>query len=326
MNPTVVIAYNEFSDLAIEQKILDRAGVRIVRVPDYSIERILGLPEPVHGLMVTIQPVTRELLLGLKECRIIGRAGTGLDAIDIATATAQGIWVTNVPDYAVDEVSTHAIALLLSFVRHIPELIESTRRGEWDTHFVRPIPRLRGQTLGLVGFGRIARATAVKAAGLGLDVIAYDPYLQAAEIEAAGVRAVDWETLLAHSDYLSLHVPLTNSTRQIINAAALVQMKPGAFLINTARGGLVDDVALLDAVRAGRIAGAALDVLPVEPPTPDYPLLHEPRIRITPHIAWYSEEANYDVRARAAEDVVRVLRGERPRNPVNEPRERTPLH
>jgi len=197
-------------------------------------------------------------------------------------------------------------------------LVESTRNGEWTHRLVAPLRRLRGQTLGLLGFGRIGQAVATKASGLGLEIMAHDPYLDAQVIVAGDARAVDRETLLRESDYLSLHVPLNDTTQRFLDAQALALMKPTAFVINTARGGLVDEEALLHAVRSGQIAGAALDVLTVEPPPPDHPLLHEPRIMITPHSGWYSEDANHDVRVRASEEVVRVLRGERPRCPVNE--------
>jgi D-3-phosphoglycerate dehydrogenase len=270
------------------------------------------------ALMVSTHKVPASLIASLERCRIVSRVGTGLDAIDIPAATERGIWVTNVPDYSVDEVSTHAITLLLALARRLPRVLESMRRGEWDSRQARPFPRLKGQTLGLLGFGRIAQAVAGKAHGLGLDVIAHDPFVPAQAMEAAGVRAVDAATLWRSADFISLHTPLTPGTRGVVNAQALSQMKPTAYLINTARGPLVDEDALLDAVHSERIAGAALDVLTVEPPAPDYALLHDERIIVTPHYAWYSEAANHDVRVRGAEEVVRVLRGERPRNPANE--------
>ncbi|MCA1553844.1 MAG: C-terminal binding protein, partial [Chloroflexi bacterium] len=244
--------------------------------------------------------------------------GTGLDAIDISAATKRDIWVAYVPDYSIDEVSTHALALLLAHARRLPRLIASTREGLWDYQVVPPIERFNTQTAGVLGFGRIGRAFALKAKGVGLDVMAYDPYVAPEVIEAAGVRAVDLQTLLCTSDYISLHMPLLDSTRNLIDAHALALMKPTAFLINAARGGLIDESALLTAVRAGQIAGAALDVLVTEPPQADNELLHEERIWITPHVGWYSEAARRDVRIRAAEEVVRVWRGEAPRCPVNQ--------
>ena len=225
--------------------------------------------------------------------------------------------MTNVPDYSVDEVSSHTIALLLAQARHLPKLFELARQGIWDSKSVRPFDRLSGQTLGVVGFGRIARAVTAKAQGLGLRVLAYDPFIEGSVIEKTGAKAVALDSLLRESDFVALHVPLTDSTRHIINRDALAKMKPTAFLINTARGSYHQDT-LLEAVRTGKMAGAALDVLTVEPPPPDHPLLHEEKILVTPHTGWYSEAANRDVRVRGAEEVLRVLRGEAPRFPANQ--------
>jgi|FLYN01.1.fsa_nt_gi D-3-phosphoglycerate dehydrogenase len=315
--PTVVVAYDEFNDTQVEEAVLKSIDARVIHSRNLNTPEALEAAKQADALMVTIQQVTADVLATLEKCKIISRVGTGLDAIDIPAATQRGIWVTNVPDYSVDEVSTHAMALLLAHARRIPDLVESTRRGSWDKMFVRPIQRLRGQTLGLLGFGRIGQAVASKARGFGLEIIVYDPYVDAQKLESMGVRPVDLDTLLRTSDYISLHAPLTESNQHIINEGALDKMKPTAFLINTARGALIDEDALLKALRSKQIAGAALDVFAVEPPPPDHPLLHEPRAMITPHIAWYSEAANHDVRVRGAEEVVRVLRGEKPIYPAN---------
>src|SRR5579859_2020828 len=316
--PTVVIAYGEPHDTAVETQILGPLQATLVHLKGLETPEQLAAARQADALMVTIQRVPASLIANLAHCRIISRLGTGLDAIDIAAATARGIWVSYVPDYWVDEVSTHAITLLLAQARRLPKVLASTRRGEWNGMLAQPFPRLKGQTLGVLGFGRIARAVAAKGHGLGLEVIAHDPYIPPAVISAAGVRAVDAPTLWRESDFISLHTPLTDDTRQVVNAESFAQMKPSTYLINTARGPLIDEAALLHAVRSGQIAGAALDVLTVEPPPPDDPLLHEEKILVTPHYAWYSEDANHDVRVRGAEEVVRVLRGERPRCPVNE--------
>jgi D-3-phosphoglycerate dehydrogenase len=172
-------------------------------------------------------------------------------------------------------------------------------------------------TLGVLGFGRIGSAAAAKGRGLGLRVIAHDPNVDPAVMQAAGVEPVSWERLLQSADYLSLHVPLEAGTRQLINEEALALMQPHAYLINTARGGIIDETALLAALQRGTIAGAALDVLTTEPPPPDHPLLHDPRVTVTPHAAWGSFEASQDVRTKGAEEVVRVLRGEQPRYAAN---------
>lgn len=314
---TVVIAYNLFPDIAVEQQVLDSANAKAVRINGLETADTQDILRNADALIVSLEHVTSEVIATMERCRIISRMGTGLDSIDIPAATAHGIWVTNVPDYSVDEVSTHAIALLLAAARRLPQLFELTRQGRWDSEAVRPIERLQEQILGVVGFGRIARAVAAKARGLGLEVIAYDPYVDSEIIEAEGVQSVEWRALLSNSDYISLHTPLTEETHNIVDASALSHMKSTAFLINTARGGLVDEDGLVAALRSKEIAGAALDVLSTEPPSPDHPLLHEDRVMITPHTAWYSEAATHDVRVRASEEVVRVLRGEEPRCPVN---------
>jgi D-3-phosphoglycerate dehydrogenase len=317
MKPTIMIAYKPFGDFQIEESVLQSLGGTILYFPDTTSPEAREAMRTVDAVMVTIQSVTAEMLADMQRCRIVSRLGTGLDAIDLDAATANGIHVTYVPDYSIDEVSNHAIGLLLAHARGLVPLIQSTRSGQWSNESIVPRPRLKGQILGLLGFGRIGQATATKAQGLGLEVIVYDPYIPTQLATEWGVRLVDLDELLATSDYISLHSPLTEDNRSIINAQALARMKPTAYLINTARGPLIDEEALLHAVRTDQIAGAALDVLSVEPPAPDNPLLHEERIAITPHTAWYSEAAKVDVRMRGAEEVVRVLQGGAPRNPVN---------
>ena len=318
MPPTVVTAHGNPEDSQIERELLQAIGANLAHVASLDTPDARALLRTADALIVTTHRVSTELIASMERCKIISRAGTGLDAIDIRAATKYGIWVAYVPDYSVDEVSSHAIALLLAHARGIPWLVEATRNGKWTHQVVAPRKRLHGQTLGLLGFGRIGQAVAAKARGLGLEIIVHDPYLAPQVIVDGGARPVDRETLLRESDYLSLHVPLTDANWRFLDAQALALMKPTAFVINTARGGLIDEEALLNAVQAGQIAGAGLDVLTVEPPPADHPLLHEPRIIITPHSGWYSEDASHDVRVRAVEEVVRVLGGEQPRCPVNE--------
>jgi D-3-phosphoglycerate dehydrogenase / 2-oxoglutarate reductase len=318
MQPTVAIAYRSADDSRTERELLQAIDAKLVYIDGLDTPEAGATISAADALMVTTHRVPANLIDAMKHCRVISRVGTGLDAIDIPAATAHGIWVAYVPDYSVDEVSTHAIALLLSHARGIPRLIEAARAGSWTNQSVVPLRRLRGQTLGILGFGRIGQMMAAKASGLGMEVQAHDPFLTPEQIAAAGARPVDWETLLRTSDYLSLHAPLTNNTQKVINAQTLALMKPSAVLINTARGGLIDEEALDQALKTGRLAAAALDVLSVEPPPPDHPLFQNSRVMITPHSAWYSEDANHDVRVRASEEVVRVLRGERPRCPANE--------
>ena len=322
MNTKVVIAYPGFGDIEIEKEILSAAGLEIEHVGNLDTEQAREAARRCDALMVTIQPVRADLIQSLERCRHICRVGTGLDAIDIAAATERGIWVTYAPDYSIDEVSTHAIALVLAQARGLQGLLGATRQGIWNSESGGILYRLSDQTLGVVGFGRIGQATAAKGRGLGLEVLAYDPYVDAAAMEELGVQVVDLETVLRNSDYISLHSPLTDETSHLINAETLALMKPTAYLVNAARGGLIDEDALLAAVQNGQIAGAALDVLAVEPVAADHPFLGEERILLTPHAGWYSEESKVDVRVQGAEEVVRVLRGERPRAPVNDVPER----
>ncbi len=318
MKPIVVVAHDEFTDATVEEDVLSAIGATVLYPRNLTTPEAIEAAIEADALIVARQKVSGEMLSRLRRCRIVSRAGTGVDNIDVGAATKYGIWVTNVPDYSVDEVSTHAIALLLAYVRRIPRLVEMTRQGIWDSMLVRPLERLAGQNLGVLGFGRIGRAVAKKGIGLGLSVTAHDPFVDAASMREMGVRSVDFETILRTSDFLTLHMPLSNATHHIIDAKALPLMKPTAFLINTARGGLVDENALLCAVESGTIAGAALDALLAEPPPLDDPLLRDERIMITPHIGWYSEASGRDMRAWSAQEVVRVLSGERPRYPVNQ--------
>lgn len=317
MKPTVVVAYPGFGDIEIEREILGRIDVLVEHVGTLDTEESWKAAQRADVLMVTIQPVPAELIERMDCCRLICRVGTGLDAIDIPAATARGIWVTYAPDYSIDEVSTHAIALVLAQARGLPGFFRTTRKGIWDAEAGGVLYRLSEQTLGVIGCGRIGQATASKGRGLGLKVLAFDPYADAAVMAELDVQLVDLETLLRSSDYISLHSPLTKETSRLINAGTLAMMKPTAYLVNAARGGLVDEEALLAAVQEGKIGGAALDVLADEPVASDHPFLQEERILLTPHAGWYSEESKVDVRMQGAEEVVRVLRGERPRAPVN---------
>ncbi len=236
--------------------------------------------------------------------------------MDLAAATAAGIVVTKVPDYCIDEVSDHAVALLLALARKIPSSNAQVHAGRWEMKAVVPIHRLRGRVLGLVGFGRIPQLVAPKAKAFGLRVIVYDPFVQADVLARERVDQVDFEELLAQSDYVSIHTPLLHETRNLFSTDAFSRMKPGSYLINTARGPIVDEHALAKALDGGQLAGAALDVMPQEPPTAS-PLLGRENVIITPHTSFYSEESLLELQRKASEEVVAVLTGKRPRNPVN---------
>jgi D-3-phosphoglycerate dehydrogenase len=293
---------------------------------EVSIHRVIGfahdaaeLYRHADAIITELHPFDATRIAALDRCRIIACASTGYDYVDLQAAARRGIWVTNCPGYCTDEVATHTLALILSQARRLPQARSLARAGEWDPRPVRPLPHVRGQTLGLIGFGRIGSAVAAKARALGFRVLACDPYVDESAMRAAGVTPAGRETVLRESDYVSLHTPLTDETRDMIDSAALKLMKPSAYLVNTARGALVVEAALLAAVRENRIAGAAIDVLRVEPPPAEHPFLHDDRIAVTPHSAWCSEESDQAVWEWAAGYVAAVLRGERPAAAVNEP-------
>ncbi len=317
MGPLVVVTDSVFPTLEPAREVLASIGAELRLAEASDPVRMSALAREADALMVTYMPIGAELIQQLSRCRIIARFGIGVDNVDVEAATRAGIVVTNVPDYCVDEVSDHALALLLALARRLFPADQSVRAGMWSVNAVTPIHRLRGRVLGLVGFGKIARALAQKAQALGLEVLAFDPYLSPEFIKTQGAHPVGLDELLQRSDFISIHVPLTPETRHMFNDETFQKVKLGAFLINTARGPIVDEGALLRALDAGQLAGAALDVLEREPPSADSPLMRRGDVIVTPHIAFYSEEALVELQIRAAEEVVRVLQGQRPRNPVN---------
>ncbi|MBT4720029.1 MAG: C-terminal binding protein [Rhodospirillaceae bacterium] len=283
---------------------------------DASVDNILAVAADAEALLVTYGQINAEVIAGLNNCKVIGRFGIGIDNIDIAAATKKGITVTYAPVYCLDEVSDHAMALLLSLARKVTFGANLVSGGRWEMPAVVPIHRLKGRTLGLVGLGNIPQALVPKAQAFGIKVIAADPYCPDDVFQRMGVEKVDLDEMLARSDYVSVHAPLTPETEKMFNADAFKQMKPNAFLINTARGPLVDIDDLAAALDAGEIAGAALDVLPSEPPGADNPGVGRADVILTPHTGFYSEDALLDLQTTVASDVARVLTGEEPKYPV----------
>jgi phosphoglycerate dehydrogenase-like enzyme len=250
-------------------------------------------------------------------CRCVVRAGVGYNNIDAEAAARHGVIVCNVPDYGTEEVADHALMLLLALARRLVPSHESIRSGVWDYRTALGTPRLRGKTLGLVGCGRIGTATALRARSFGLDVVFYDPYLRSGMEKALGIRRVfHLDDLLEQSHFVSLHCYLDEQTHHLLGARAMARMRPGAILINTARGPIVDEEALLDALDSGRVAAAGLDVVEQEP-LRDPRISQHPSIILTPHTAFYSVEGYHELRTKAAEEVRRILLGDPPRNPVN---------
>ena len=268
------------------------------------------------AILTTYAKVTTAVVEQLTRCRIISRFGIGVDNVDIAMATSKGIVVTKVPDYCIDEVSDHAMALLLAIVRKIPFSNSEVQAGRWAMPRVVPIHRLRGTVLGLVGFGRIPQLVAPKAQAFGIKVVAFDPFVPQDVFAKAGVASVSFDELVKTADYISLHCPLTPETNHLFNADVFGKMKPGAYLVNTGRGPLIDEAALAQALDKGQLAGAALDVVEKEPPVGS-PVLGRKNVILTPHTAFYSDESLLELQVKAAEEVVRVLSGQAPKNPVN---------
>ena len=316
--PSLLVAVSDsvFPSLDPAREVLSSIGAELRMAPASTPEAIVRASADADALLVTYAKITAEMIAQMKRCRIISRFGIGVDNVDIAAATTAGIVVTKVPDYCIDEVSDHALALLLALVRKIPFANAHVHAGSWEMSAVVPIHRVRGSVLGLVGFGRIPQLVAPKAQAFGIRVVASDPYVPAEVFAGAGVERVDFPRLLQISDYVSIHSPLLAETRNLFNAEAFRQMKPTAYLINTARGPIVDEAALAEALDAGHLAGAALDVMPQEPPV-NSPLVGRADVIITPHTSFYSEESLVELQVKAAEEVVRVLGGRAPRNPVN---------
>lgn len=267
------------------------------------------------GMIVNLTPVDADAIARLDRCRVIARLGTGTDNVDGRAARARDIAVCNVTDYCADEVSEHVLALLLALTRRIVPANADMQMGKWGQLEYRPIRRLAGQTLGVVGYGRLARAVARKAIGLGLSVVAHDPY--APPDAEPQVPHLELDALLAQSDIVSLHVPLIAATRNLLDARRLAFMKRGSMLINAARGGLVDENALVDAIRSGHLAGAGIDVFAQEPLADGSPLRGFDNVILTPHLAFYSEQSLESLQFQAAQIVAETLRGSAPRNQVN---------
>jgi D-3-phosphoglycerate dehydrogenase / 2-oxoglutarate reductase len=313
----VLITDFAWQDLEIEKEILARAGAELLIAKSACEAELMEMASMVEGILTCWKPVSGNVIRVARQCLSVGRFGIGLDNIDVDSATEAGIIVTNVPAYCIDEVSDHAIALLLSCAR---KTVFYDREIKSDCYNLRAGPRifrLRGKTIGIAGFGRIGRAVATKAAAFGLKVIAYDPNIDAASAAQAGAESVSFSELLSRSDYITIHVPLTPATRHLFNYEAFRQMKQTAIIVNTSRGDVIGPEDLLAALEDKLIAGAGLDVLSREPPAPGDRLIAHPATVITPHAAFSSEESLQDLRESTATQMADVLSGRRPANIVN---------
>jgi D-3-phosphoglycerate dehydrogenase len=315
--PNVLVCDHVFGDMGIEHNVLDPLGADIVLAPDTDEATLVRLAADADAILVTYAPVTEPVIAAAAAhgCRIIVRYGIGYDNVDVDAAGDAGIVVTNVPDYCLDEVADHAMALLLAIVRGVMHAARVVSEGGWTVP-PQPVHRLQGRRLALLGVGRIGRRLAARAQAFGFEVVAYDPYVRAADLP--GVQLVGTvEELVAEADVISLHAPLVPENHHIIGERTIAVMRRAPIVVNTARGPLLDLEVATRALDDGRLGGLALDVTEPEPLPSDHPLRAHPRAVVTPHTAFYSVEAQADLQQRAAEEVARALRGEQPRCPVN---------
>lgn len=315
---TVLLTDRAWPDDRVERTVLESAGFRLVSgppepAPVATIDALVAEHQPA-AILTCWAPVSATAIESSAALRVVARMGVGLDNIAVAAATDRGVLVTNVPDYCVAEVSDHAVGMVLAWTRGLVAADREVQAGRWDPASAR-LRRLSSLTCGVVGYGRIGRTTAAKLRALGARVVASDPFPPS---DTAGVSIVALDELLAISDVVILHAPLTGATRHLIGARELAIMPTGALLVNVSRGGLVDTDALVASLRARHLGGAGLDVLESEPAVPTE-LLEHPSVVITPHIAFSSDSSLVELRRSAAEEVVRVLRGETPLHLCNQP-------
>jgi D-3-phosphoglycerate dehydrogenase len=315
--PVIAVTDSVFPSLDLAKAALARVNPTFRMSKSSDAGDILAVAKDADAILVTYAKLTRDILLQLTKCKAIGRFGLGVDNIDLPTAKEKGIAVNYVPDYCIREVSDHTMALLLALIRKVPLANRLVQVGRWEMPAVVPIRRLEGTVLGLVGFGHIPRLVVPKAQAFGMKVIAYDPFVKPEQFKALNVEGVDFDTLLKTSDYISVHAPLLPATRGMLNADAFAKTKKGVYIVNTARGPLIDEAALVAALDAKQVGGAALDVVTAEPLAKDSPLLGRDNVIITPHTGFYSIEALEELQTKCAADVARVLSGEKAVYPIS---------
>jgi len=314
-----VVITDTMKPVTPEELVFKAHGIPLIYGDCKTENELIEFTQDADGIVSVLTPMTAKVINTLKKCQIIVRRGIGYDIVDTKAAAAKGIPVANVPDYCVEEVADHAMTLLLCAVRKVIPGREHVRDGHWlgDFKQLEPIPALKDCTLGLVGFGRIAREVAIRAKSFGMKVQATDPYIPDEVGAQHGVKLVSLDELITSSDFISIHAPLTDDTRDLISKREFAKMKPTAILINTARAAVVNEEALIEALQSGKIAVAAFDVMAQEPPKPDNPLLKMGNMIITPHTAWYSDRASRVLGEKVAEEILRVFKGYLPKNLVN---------
>jgi D-3-phosphoglycerate dehydrogenase len=312
----VIITDAEYESHDPEKNVLSKLNVELIKFQCRTEDDVIKYCKDADALLNQYAPITRKVIENLEKAKIIVRYGVGVDNIDIKAATEKGIFVANVI-YDVSDVADHAFALILSLARKILLVNQNVKRGKWDWKEIQPIYRFNGSTIGIIGLGRIGSAIARRARGFNMKILYYDAIRREDIEKELGIIYTDIDTLLKESDIVTLHVPLTNETKHLINEEKLKKMKKNAILINTSRGPVIDEKALYKALKEGWIAGAGLDVLEKEPPLKNNPLFKLNNVIITPHMAWYSIDSLTEIQTKAAEEVARVLSGQLPINLVN---------
>jgi D-3-phosphoglycerate dehydrogenase len=313
----VLITDYQFKSIEYEKKILSDIGAEVIGAQCKTENEVIEKAKGVDGLIVECAPITRKVIESLPRLKVVARYGIGIDVIDLKAASEHKVFVLNVPDYCIDEVSDHALALLLGSARKIIPLNNHIKSGNWGFHFAQPFYRIKGRTLGLIGFGNIARKLAEKAKPLGLSILICDPYISNEVMKNYEyVKNVDFLELLKKSDFISIHVPLTKNTKNMISIKEINLMKKSAAIINTSRGGIINEKDLTEALISNRIAGAALDVFEEEPLN-NILLLKQDNVILTPHVSYHSEESQIELQTKAAEGVRDVLLGKRPKYLIN---------
>ncbi len=304
-------------NIDVESEVLRAGGVEPVVAPDTLEDTLAGLAVDADIIMFCFAQVTGNVLRAAEKCGVASRYGIGVDNIDIPTATELGIVVTNVPDYCMDEVTDHAIGMILALNRRLGPHDAEVKAGGWHSVVLdQPMHRTRGATLGILGYGRIGRSIAAKAASFGMEMIAYDPMIEPGQT-IDGTEITTFEDVLKRSHFITVHTPLTPETEGMIGVDELAMMMPGSIIVNCARGGIIQEQALAEALHSGHLAGAGLDVLEPAPPPDDHPLLSAPNVIITPHTAFFSQASTVELERRTAEEALRVLNGNAPENLIN---------
>jgi D-3-phosphoglycerate dehydrogenase len=305
----VVVTDYEFQSLAPEQEVLEQIGVEFVPMQCKTEDEIIDACRDADGIINQYAPITRRVIENLDRCKVISRYGVGVNTIDVDAATEKGIIVANVTDYCMDEVSDHAFALIIACARKVVKLNQEVKSGNWDFKEGIPMFRLRGRIVGLVGLGKIPQTLARKVQAFGMRVVAYDPFVPQEVADDLNVKLVELNELCNVSDFISVHAPLVAATEGMISHDQFNHMKKEAFIINTARGPVIDEKALIEALQADKIAGAGLDVVKQEPIERDNPLLTMDNVILNPHVAWYSEESQEELKRKTAQNVADVLKG-----------------